>query len=57
MSPLGDFASRAVAMEIDCGMLEGAGLDRMMSEGPFCSDILPGIRRDIFVELKHILHF
>lgn len=42
-------------MAIDSRLLERAGLDRTMSEGPFCSDILPGIRRDIFVELKQIL--
>lgn len=43
-------------MEIDCSMPGRAGLDRVTSEGPFCSDIPPGIRQDIFVELKQILH-
>lgn len=44
-------------MEIDCRMLARARLDRMVSDGPFSSHILPGTRQDILLELEHILQF
>lgn len=34
-------------MELDYRVLEKVGLDRMRCEGPFSSNILSGIRRDI----------